>query len=95
MKSKHVVTYMGNGVWRDSKAEAWGADSGEIKRTREFESEMTEEQFLESREDIKFMVEYKQMSINTISLDDKAVEPPVETPPAVGTTPVTVVTATK
>lgn len=81
MKSKHVIKYLGQGIWKDNKGKLWSKDEKEqrdILSAREFESASDEETFLNSRPDIKFMVEYGQMSINTISLDTEG----DKTPPA-------------
>ena len=68
MKSTHVVTYNGQGVWRDAQ--------GNLYHNREshtFQSQGTEEDFLNSRGDIKFMKEYG----NTVTVSTASIEEPV------------------
>ena len=70
--NKHLVTYMGSGLWRDSEEKLWGEVEGRTDITRKvvFKSTKSQEDFLETRPDIKFMIEYGQMSIETLSADD-------------------------
>ena len=78
MKSKHVVVYMGLGIWTDNNGEKW-----ENKQARTFDSEVSEDKFLESRQDIEFMIGYNQMKLDTISIEEQAttdVPPVVEVP---------------
>lgn len=99
MRSKHIVTYIGNGTWRDSNDKPW-----EKNTTEEVESTMTQEQYLETRPDIEFMVEYGAMKINTITIEDAPVAKPEipvakpvvpATPPVVPATPPVTPTQTK
>lgn len=63
--TKHVVAFIGNGVWFDSHGIAWSKKTGNpgIVQTQDF----TEDEYNE-REDIKFMVEYGTMTDTVISL---------------------------
>lgn len=72
MKSKHSVIYIGSGIWKDADGKLWNRDANtdDIKASREYETTMTEDEFLEKRQDIAFMVSYKAMKISTVSIDD-------------------------
>lgn len=73
MKSKHVVKFIGGGVWKDMKGKSWSNSvegNPEILPERIYETEVSEEVFLNDRTDIKFMVGYGQMKITTISVSD-------------------------
>jgi hypothetical protein len=86
MKSKHAVVYNGMGIWRDGKGILWGSsDNGnsDIQPKREFTSEGTEAEFLDTRKDISFMVEYGQMAISTVSIDEPVATSSVQSAPAV------------
>lgn len=80
MKSKHVVTYIGAGIWKDKDLDLYVPN-----KSHEFETDKSEAEFLEERGDIKFMVEYGQMTIATASIEEAPVndgktsaEPPKE-----------------
>lgn len=61
---KAVVTYVGNGVWRDAKGNSWARvdrPGTDILATRSYaEAEYNE------REDLKFMVKYGEMKITLV-----------------------------
>lgn len=56
--------YIGQGVWSDATNKKWM--NGDI---HEFETDTNAKHFLDDRKDIKFMVEYGSMKINSISID--------------------------
>lgn len=58
---KVIVRYVGNGIWNDSTSKKWSnknVNGTSIKNERIFSKEE-----YESRSDIKFMVEYGEMTI--------------------------------
>ena len=61
---KAVLTFIGNGEWKDSKGEMWSRNerpSAEVLATRSYlESEY------EGREDLKFMVRYGEMKVSLV-----------------------------
>lgn len=59
-KSTHVLVFKGNGSWKDSQ----GVIYPQGKEIR-VQSELSEDEFLNSRKDIKFMVNYGQLTIAT------------------------------
>lgn len=63
MKSTHVLIFKGNGSWKDSEGKIYNSN----KEVR-IESDLSEEDFLDGRKDIKFMVEYGQLTISTASV---------------------------
>lgn len=85
----HKVQYLGTGVWRDNNGDMWARHHANpnILSTRQYETQYTEEQFLQSRPDIAFMVKYGDANIITASMEDSAPavnstpsEPVIETP---------------
>ena len=72
-KSTHVLVFKGNGSWKDTEGVIY--PSGKEIR---IESELSEKEFLESRKDIKFMVNYGQLSITTATAGEA--KPPVNPP---------------
>lgn len=53
---KAVVSYIGNGTWKDIKGERWSRND-----TRSYDENEYEE-----REDIKFMVKYGEMKVSLV-----------------------------
>lgn len=66
-KYKHIITYLGHGTWTDTTGKDWVNGTAD-----EFETDMDENQFLNSRKDIDFMIRYGSMKINSMSIDTKA-----------------------
>lgn len=67
MKSTHILIFKGIGIWKDQE--------GQIYRQNdrvEIESDKDEKGFLNSRPDIKFMVGYGQLEINTATIETEA-----------------------
>ena len=60
---KVVVTYVGGGVWKDSKGELWASHdkASSIKSERQYTASEYEE-----RNDIKFMVQYGSMKVTHV-----------------------------
>lgn len=61
---KAVVTYVGNGIWRDAKGCSWARNdkpNTNIKATRSYD-----EADYEAREDLKFMVKYGEMRVSLV-----------------------------
>lgn len=66
---KHIVTYVGNGIWKDKEGISWIKKSNgnpDIITTKDFSDNE-----LNSRDDIKFMIGYDAMIVHTVSLDIK------------------------
>jgi hypothetical protein len=73
----HVVTYVGNGKWQDSKFKVWArvpVPNTDIKDVRTYVDDMTHDAFLASRPDIAFMKEYNHMTVITVSDADRVDE---------------------
>lgn len=67
-KKKHIITFIGNGVHKDSLGKAWFKgehENPEILSSREYSDED-----YATREDLHFMVQYGAMKCNTISLTE-------------------------
>lgn len=71
MNNKHLVTYLGIGMWKDAEGKMWGTNNSnkDVVASRTFKNKMTEDEFMESRKDIKFMVNYGQMKMDSIVQD--------------------------
>lgn len=64
--TRHVVTYVGSGHWIDSDGKVWArvsAKGTDIKNVREYDDED-----LQSRDDLKFMIGYGAMTVTTVTL---------------------------
>jgi hypothetical protein len=64
--TKHVVSYIGGGIWVDQSGEKWARDDvpgTDIKSAREY----TDDKY-QTRDDIKFMVAYGAMKLVTVTL---------------------------
>lgn len=59
--SKHLVSFVGNGVWTDAKGEMWHRTNEKFVNKKTF----TEKEYNE-REDIKFMVGYGAMKLDIV-----------------------------
>lgn len=61
---KAVVSYIGNGVWRDAKGKCWSRNERkdvDILSTRSYDKGEYEE-----RDDLKFMVKYGEMKLSLV-----------------------------
>ena len=61
---KAVVSYIGNGVWRDAKGKCWSKvdrANADILSTRSYGKAE-----YEKREDLKFMVKYGEMKVSLV-----------------------------
>lgn len=61
---KAVVSYIGNGVWRDAKGKHWSRNErkdANILSTRSYNKSEYDE-----REDLKFMVKYGEMKVSLV-----------------------------
>jgi hypothetical protein len=78
--NKHLIMYKGNSIWRDIKNELWGKSANpSIKESRTYESDKNKEDFLDERGDIKFMIEYGHMSMESIVAPaDKVADVPAD-----------------
>lgn len=54
--NKHVLTFIGNGVWYDEKNDAWHRDNESIPASRTY----TDNEY-KDRKDLQFMVKYGAM----------------------------------
>ena len=82
MKSTHILIFKGIGQWRDQEGVIY-----EQSERIEVKSDKTEKEYLLSRPDIKFMVEYGQLVINTATVEE-TVTPKETVVPNVVVTPV-------
>ena len=62
--TKHIVTFIGNGIWMDNHGDSWhrGHHNENIKSEREY----TDEEFV-NRNDLKFMISYGAMKHTKVS----------------------------
>ena len=75
-KNKHLVMYKGVSIWRDAQGKLWGtSDNREILESRTYEDDQSQDDFLKKRPDIKFMVDYGHMKIESIDDTPKAPAP--------------------
>lgn len=61
---KAVVSYIGNGVWRDAEGKCWSRNERndvDILSTRSYDKDEYEE-----RDDLKFMVKYGEMKLSLV-----------------------------
>lgn len=82
MASKHIVTFIGNGIHKDSLGELWFKglhENDNIKSERTYD----DSQYVD-RSDLHFMVEYGSMKHTEIEIPEppKAEIPKAETPKA-------------
>ena len=60
--TKAVVTYIGNGTWKDSNDKCWArVDGKNVLSTRSFNIDD-----YENRDDLKFMVRYGEMKVSFV-----------------------------
>jgi hypothetical protein len=71
MKSVHILIFKGVGLWKDQDGVVYKQND-----RVEMKSDKDEKGFLESRPDIKFMVGYGQLEINTATTETET--PPVD-----------------
>lgn len=64
--TKHIVEYIGNGIWIDGKGQHWANHN--VERTNIVSSQEFYDDEFNSREDIIFMIKYGAMKLRTVSL---------------------------
>lgn len=76
MAIKHIITFIGNGIYTDSKKDMWykgDHDNPNVRSQREYIDNN-----YKNREDLHFMVEYGAMKHTIVEFDEPkaVVEPP-------------------
>jgi hypothetical protein len=77
----HVVSYCGTGIWVDKERKMWSQKediSCDIRAVRHYKHAGDQDQFLNDRDDLKFMVKYGSMKIESVI---EVPEPPTQVPP--------------
>lgn len=67
--NKHLVTFNGNGIWKDKEGKLWSRDrqnGNDILMSREYNSDLDKDSFLQDRSDFDFMIKYGSMSIASL-----------------------------